>query len=119
MKRTIKRAEEECNFAHTSVFLCTHHLFAPALYSFLCFVLWFCAVSKIFCDRVAKFRRWTKKIHNSRLLYLDETGLRVSESSLTTLVAPAPGENTDRCLVVVMRCCLLSYPILSYRILTG
>jgi hypothetical protein len=39
------------------------------------------------CAAVAKFRNWAQKIDNNRLVYLDETNLRVNEAERTTLVA--------------------------------
>jgi hypothetical protein len=45
-------------------------------------------VSVKLCDDIAKFRRWCQKISNKKLLFLDESNLRISESSSTTLVAP-------------------------------
>jgi len=49
--------------------------------------VFFIKVTKGYCDRVAKFRRWAQGIRNNHLLYLDETALRISESERTTLVA--------------------------------
>jgi hypothetical protein len=50
--------------------------------------LYFNTVTSNFCTSIAKFRRWAQRIGNHKLIFLDETHLRVSEAPRTTLVAP-------------------------------
>jgi len=88
MKRTIKRTENECNIIHIILFLYKMHIVIFYHILILSFFLLFLVVTSEYCDRVAKFRRWCQKISTNKLLYLDETAVRISESERTTLVAP-------------------------------
>jgi hypothetical protein len=45
-------------------------------------------VGESFCDGIATFRRWAQRIGNDRLIYLDETQLRLNEAERSTLALP-------------------------------
>jgi hypothetical protein len=51
-----------------------------------------CLVTASFCDDIAKMRRWCQRISNDRLVYLDETALKINECPSTTLVMPGETE---------------------------
>lgn len=44
-------------------------------------------MSEELCDEIADFRRWAQRIANNKLLFIDETHLRVKEAPRKTLVA--------------------------------
>lgn len=45
------------------------------------------AVSVELCNEIAEFRRWAQPIDNDKILFIDETHLRVNEAPRRTLVA--------------------------------
>lgn len=45
-------------------------------------------VSASQCDNVMAFRNWAKRVRNSRMIFLDETALRLNEARKRTLVMP-------------------------------
>ena len=60
-----------------------------AVFSFLMLCVCACLlVSKSLCDAVAKLRRWCQKRDKSKIIFLDESNIRVNETPRTTLVAP-------------------------------
>jgi DDE superfamily endonuclease len=52
------------------------------------FISLLCLVTASFCDDIAKMRRWCQRISNDRLIFLDETALKLNECPSTTLVMP-------------------------------
>jgi hypothetical protein len=88
---TIKRTSRERKHI---IYLSNTHLFLffysqHFIESLMCFILsffFFERVSKNFCDQVKRFRVWAKRIDKKHMLFLDESYLRVGETSGTTLV---------------------------------
>jgi len=51
-----------------------------------------CLVTASFCEEIANFRRWAQRISNDRLVFLDETAMKVNQAPSTTLVMPGESE---------------------------
>jgi hypothetical protein len=51
-----------------------------------------CLVSASICDEIAKMRRWCQRLSKDRLVFLDETSMKVNECPSTTLVMPGESE---------------------------
>jgi hypothetical protein len=56
------------------------------------FISLLCLVSASICDEIARMRRWCQRVSNDRLVFLDETAMKVNECLSTTLVMPGESE---------------------------
>lgn len=91
-KRTKAVMSRECTFIHTnktqnSSPLPCHP--SPKQYLFGCYCF---AVTKKLCDDIAMLRRKLIKISKRKVLFLDETHLRLSAAPTSTLVYPGESE---------------------------
>lgn len=88
IKRTIKRKDVECTLQHNISHLMLAFLSRTTINNCSTFFFVCVLVSPKLCDDIAKFRRWCQNISNRKLLFLDESHIRISEAPTTTLVAP-------------------------------